>query len=126
MINVSAPPMIDAASEVIVNGPVGPSTRKTSKSFVFKVSNDGTTPITITAADITTSVTVNGTATGTVSVAGLPVTLGPGSSKRLKATWNYASGAFAAGDTIEFTACVNVAGDVDTANDCDTATATAK
>ena len=62
----TAPPMIDAAGEVIVNGPVGPSTRKTSKSFVFKVSNDGTTPITINAADITASVTVNGTATGTV------------------------------------------------------------
>ena len=59
-------PVIDAAGEVIVNGPVGPSTRKTSKSFVFKVSNDGTAPITITATDITASVTVNGTATGTV------------------------------------------------------------
>ena len=125
VLNVVAP-VSDAAGEVIVNGPVGPSTRKTSKPFVFKVSNDGTTPITITAADITTSVTVNGVATGTASVAGLPVTLGPGSSKRLKAEWSYASGAFAAGDTIVFTACVNLAGDVDTTNDCDTATVTAK
>ncbi len=85
LVTVQAPAMIDAATEVIVNGPVGPSTRKTSKSFVIKVSNDGTAPITITAGEITTSVEVNGTATGTVSVAGLPVTLGPGSSKRLKA-----------------------------------------
>ena len=123
---VNAPPMIDIAGEVIVNGPVGPSTRKTSKSFVFKVSNEGTTPTTIAGTDITASVTVNGTATGTVSVAGLPTTLGPGSSKRLKAVWSYASGAFAAGDTIEFTLCVNVAGDVDTADNCDTATAIAK
>ena len=106
--NDVAPPMVDAATEVIVNGPVGPSTRKTSKSFVIKVSNDGTAPLTITAADLTTSVEVNGVVTGTVSVAGLPVTLGPGSSKRLKATWNYASGAFAAGDTIDFNACVDL------------------
>ena len=76
--------MIDAAGEVIVNGPVGPSTRKTSKSFVFKVSNDGTTPITITAADITAA-SCQQVETGSVSVAGLPVTIGPGSSKRLKA-----------------------------------------
>ena len=68
---------------MIVNGPV--SVRKTSKSFVFKVSNDGIEPITINAADITASVDVNGVTTGTVSVAGLPLTLGPGSSKRLKA-----------------------------------------
>ena len=118
--------MVDAATEVIVNGPVGPSTKKTSKSFVIKVSNDGTAPITITAGELITSVDVNGMATGTVSVAGLPVTLSPGSSKRLKATWNYASGAFAAGDTIEFNACVNETGDIDTSNDCDTATVTAK
>jgi hypothetical protein len=119
-------PVIDAAGDVIVNGPVGPSTRKTSKSFVFKVSNDGTTPITITAADITTSVTVNGTETGDASIAGLPLTLGPGSSKRLKADWSYASGAFAAGDTIVFTACVNLTGDVDPTDNCDSFTATAK
>ena len=70
--------------------------------------------------------TVNGTATGTVDVAGLPVTLNPGSSKRLKADWNYASGAFAAGATIEFTACVHPTGDPNPTNDCDTATVTAK
>ena len=111
---------IDAAGDVIVNGPV--SAKKTSKSFVFKVSNDGTAPITITAGDITTSVEVNGTATGTVSVAGLPVTIKPGASKQLKADWSYASGAFAAGATIDFNACVELTGDVDTSNDCDTAT----
>ena len=46
---INVPPMgiVDAATEVIVSGPVGPSTKKTSKSFVFKVSNEGTVPITI-------------------------------------------------------------------------------
>ena len=125
-INVLPPPMPDAATEVIVNGPVGPSTRKTSKSFVIKVSNDGTSPLTIDPADVTSNVTVNGTSSGTVTVAGLPVTLGPGSSKRLKATWSYASGAFAAGDSIAFNACVNDPADVDTSNNCDTATVIAK
>ena len=37
--------VVDAAGQVIVNGPV--SHTKTSKSFVFKVSNLGTAPITI-------------------------------------------------------------------------------
>ena len=125
-INVRAPAMPDAATEVIVNGPVGPSTRKTSKSFVIKVSNDGTSPLTIDPSDVTSSVTVNGTVTGTVSVAGLPVTLSPGSSKRLKATWSYTQGAFPAGASIAFTSCVNDPADVDTSNNCDTATVTAK
>ena len=117
---------VDAATDVIVNGPVGPSTRKTSKSFVIKVTNDGTEPITITDADITTSVTVDGVTTGTVDVAGLPVTLKPGASKRLKAEWSYASGEFDADQSIAFTACVNLAGDIDPTDDCDTATVTAK
>ncbi len=35
----------DLAGDVIVNGPV--TSTKTSKSFVFKVTNDGTAPITV-------------------------------------------------------------------------------
>ena len=81
---------------MIVNGPV--SSTKTSKSFVFKVSNLGTAPLTINPGDVTSSVDVNGTTTGSVSVSGLPVTLNPGASKRLKASWSYDS-ALAAGDS---------------------------
>ena len=113
----------DAAGEVIVNGPV--SHTKTSKSFVFKVSNLGTAPITINPADVTSSVTVNGTTTGSVSVAGLPLTLNPGASKRLKAVWSYDS-ALVGGETVVFHACVNMAGDVNTGNDCGSVSATAK
>jgi hypothetical protein len=124
--NDVAPPVVDMAGDVIVNGPVGPSTRKTSKSFVFKVSNTGTTPTTVAPGDVTTSVTVNGTVVGTATVSGLPTTIGPGASKRLKADWSYASGAFAAGDTIVFTACVNVTGDATPGDNCDSFTAIAK
>jgi hypothetical protein len=119
----AAPPVIDMTGVVIVNGPV--TSAKTAKNFVFKVTNLGNTPTTINLADVTSSVDINGTATGSVSVAGLPVTIGPGASKRLKATWTYGS-ALATGNTVDFHACVNVAGDTDTTNDCDTATATAK
>ena len=120
-------PVVDAAGEVIVNGPVGPSTRKTSKSFVFKVSNDGTTPITITAADITTSVTVDGATTGTVDGCRPARDARPGflqaAEGRLGTTPRARSQRATA---IAFTACVNLAGDVDPTNDCDTATVTAK
>jgi K319L-like, PKD domain len=122
-INVQAAPMIDASGQTIVNGPV--SHTKTSKNFVFKVTNVGTTSITINSGDITSSVDVNGTTTGSVSVAGLPVTLGPGASKRLKLSWSYGS-ALVGGETVVFNACVNLAGDIDTTNDCDSATVTAK
>ena len=69
---IVVPPVVDAAGQVIVNGPV--SSRKTSKSFVFKVTNvGGTAPITINPAnDITSSVTVNADDDReSVSVAGL-------------------------------------------------------
>jgi K319L-like, PKD domain/Calx-beta domain len=122
-ISVNPPPMIDASGQVIVNGPV--SHTKTAKNFVFKVTNVGTTSITINSGDITSSVDVNGTTTGSVSVAGLPVTIGPGASKRLKLTWSYGS-ALVGGETVVFNACVNLTGDIDTSNDCDSATVTAK
>ena len=58
---------IDAAGEgVVVNGPV--SSRKTSKSFVLKVTNEGTGPLTLDlGAALSGSVTVNGTPTGDVT-----------------------------------------------------------
>jgi archaellum component FlaG (FlaF/FlaG flagellin family) len=122
-INVQAPPIVDASGQLIVNGPV--TSAKTSKSFVFKVTNMGSSPLTINAGDVSASVDVNGTTTGSVSVSGLPTTLGPGASKRLKLVWSYDS-LLATGDTVVFNACVNVTGDIDTTNDCGSATRTAK
>ena len=49
----------------------------------------------------------------------------PGCLKRPKAVWTYDS-ALVGGDTVVFNACVNVAGDIDTTNDCGSATVTAK
>ena len=115
----------DASGLVIVNGPV--SHTKTSKAFVFKVSNVGTAPMTITESNITpTGVTVNGTATGTVTVSPFTKTLNPGASTRVKLDWSYGAGALATGNTVVFSACVNVAADPITSNNCDTETATAK
>ncbi len=116
--------ILDAAGIVFVNGPV--SSTKTSKSFVFKVTNVGTSPITINESDITSSVDVNGTPTGSVTVSPFTKTLNPGASTRVKLVWSYAAGALATGDSVVFQACVNVAFDIDTFNDCDSASATAK
>ena len=116
--------ILDAAGIVFVNGPV--SSTKTSKSFVFKVTNVGTSPITINESDITSSVDVNGTPTGSVTVSPFTKTLNPGASTRVKLVWSYAAGALATGDAVVFHGCANVAGDVDTTNDCDSASATAK
>jgi K319L-like, PKD domain/Calx-beta domain len=124
-INVEAAPVIDATGVVLVNGPV--SSTKTSKSFVFKVSNVGLVPITLNpATDISSSVDLNGTPTGSVTVRPGTKTLTPGASARVKLTWHYPAGSLATGDSVVFHACVNVAGDIDATNDCDDATATAK
>jgi hypothetical protein len=115
--------IFDPTGVVIVNGPV--TSTKTSKNFVFKVTNVGIVPTTINPGDVTSSVDVNSAPTGSVSVAGLPITLGPGASKRLKLAWSYDS-LLATGDSVVFHACVNVVGDINPANDCDDATVTAK
>jgi hypothetical protein len=123
-INVLAPPMIDATGVVILNGPV--SSTKTSKSFAFKVTNVGMTPITVTESNITSSVDVNGVLTGSVAVNPSTKTLTPGASTRVKLAWSYAAGSLVAGDSVVFHACVNLAGDIVTTNNCDDATVTAK
>jgi K319L-like, PKD domain len=122
-VNVTQP-ITDASGVVIVNGPV--SSTKTSKSFVFKVTNTGMTPITINESNITSSVDVNGLLTGSVAVNPFTKTLNPGASTRVKLVWSYAAGSLVTGDAVTFEACVTVAGDSDTTNDCDTQTATAK
>jgi hypothetical protein len=118
-------PLIDAAGIMIVNGQV--TSAKTSKSFIFKVSNVGLVTITLNpATDIASSVDVNGTPTGSVSPNSGTKTLTPGASTRVQLVWSYSAGDLAAGDVVAFHACVNVSGDIDTTNDCDDAAATAK
>jgi len=124
-INVNPPPMPDATGVVIVNGPV--SSSKTSKSFVFKLTNVGATAITVNESNITEeSVSVNGTATGSVAVGSFTKTLNPGASTRVKLSWSYPAGSLLTGDTVVFHACVDVAGDIDPTNNCDDQSATAK
>jgi hypothetical protein len=118
------PVVIDATGIVIVNGPV--SSTKTSKAFVFKYSNIGMLPITINESNITGSVTVNGTFTGSVAVNPFTKTLNPGASTRVKLVWSYAAGDLVAGDSVVFHACLNLPGEIDPSNDCDDETATAK
>jgi hypothetical protein len=114
----------DATGIVIVNGPV--TSAKTSKSFVFKVTNAGMTTFTINETNITSSVNVNGLLTGSVAVSPFTKTLNPGASTRVKLVWSYAAGDLATGDAVLFNACVTVAGDTGPAPDCDDQTATAK
>jgi Calx-beta domain/K319L-like, PKD domain len=118
-------PLIDVTALVIVNGPV--SSTKTSKAFVFKISNFGMVSITVDpATDITGSVDVNGTETGIVTPNSGTKTLSPGASTRVKLVWSYSAGSLATGDSVVFHACMNLPGDIDPTNNCDDQTATAK
>jgi K319L-like, PKD domain len=124
MITVVPELVTDATGAVIVNGPV--SSTKTSKNFVFKWANVGMAPITFNESNITSSVDVNGTPTGSVAVNPFTKTLTPGASTRVKLVWSYAAGSLVAGDSVVFHACLNLAGDIDPTNNCDDATVTAK
>ena len=119
------PPVVDISGQggVIVNGPT--SSTKTSKSFVLKVTNLGTGPTTVDpATDISSTVSVNGATVGSVAPNSGAKTLSPGASTRVKLVWSYP--ALAPNDAVMFNACVNVAGDSNTGNNCGSATATAK
>jgi hypothetical protein len=112
---------IDAAGEIKLRGPV--QAKKDSKKFSFRVTNLGDSPITVDPdADIDAFVEVNGTPNGSVTALSGTKTIEPGHRAKFRFRWD---GDIDKGDTVEFTACVNLAGDVDTSNDCDSATATA-
>ena len=134
---------IDAAGDVIVHGPVHASKNgcdhgskhgwehgwehgsECSKVYLFRVSNLGDSPITVDPkTDIDAVVNVNGTANGSVSSLTGAKTIKPGHSRVFPLRW-ISDGTVVAGDTVEFTACVNLAGDVNTANNCDSETRTA-
>ena len=122
-LTVTPPPVNDGALDVIVNGPV--ASTKTSKAFVGKVTNNGTTTFEVCDTDIGVAVTVNGTPTGPVAGTGACATLGPGASKRFKLTWTYGA-ALAPGDAVTFTGLLNVPGDPTPGNNADSEDRVAK
>jgi hypothetical protein len=117
-LTVTPPPSNDAALDVIVNGPL--SSTKTSKALVAKVTNTGTTTFQVCDTDISWAVP-----TGSVSMPAACATLGPGASKRFKATWNYDAG-LTSGQVVDITGTVTVAGDTNTTNNSNTETRTVK
>ena len=89
------------------------------------VTNLGDSPITVDpTTDIDASVLVNGTENGSVTPLTGTKTIKPGHSARFRLEWTR-DGTLASGDTVEFTACVNLAGDSDPTNNCDSETRTA-
>jgi hypothetical protein len=115
--------IVDAAGEVIVNGPV--KAGATSKVYVFRISNVGNTEITIDpTTEIAAAVLVNGTADGSVTPITGTKTISPGARARFRLRWTGTT-PLVAGDIVEFTADVNEPNDADTTNDADSQTRTA-
>ena len=148
VISVQTSETIDASGDVIVLGPVHASKRgskpcskrgskhaskhgskpcsKKSKVYLFRVSNLGDQPITVDpTTDIDAAVNVNGSANGSVVSLTGTKTIKPGDSRVFPLRWTTVGTLFV-GDTVEFTACVNLVGDVNTANNCDSETRTAR
>ena len=122
---VTVTPLTDheLLGEVIVSGPV--KAGAASKLYVLRVSNVGTVPVTVNpTTDIAAAVLVNGTQNGSVTSLTGTKTITPGSRVRFRLRWTGTS-ALVAGDVVEFTACINLAGDIDPTNNCDSATRTA-
>jgi hypothetical protein len=118
------PGAVDAAADVIVDGAT--VSRAGRKAFAVAISNSSTDAISVDPSqDIVVTVTVNGIQTGSISTTSGEVTISPGDSERFVFQWLYAD-AVSRGDTVVYSACVNVSGDVDDADDCDSETATAR
>ena len=107
--------VVDAAGNVIVNGPT--SSRQSKKAFVVEVSNAGTSTLTVSPADVDATVLVNGSPLGTVTAQkDTPKTLSPGAKVRFRFEWSYTG--LTAGASVQYNACVDVAGDINSGNDC--------
>ena len=114
----------DAAGEVIVNGQL--KAKKDRKVWFLRVTNLGESPITVNPhTDIDASVEVDGTPNGSVEALTGTKTIKPGHSKRFLLRWTQ-DGTLAKGDSVEFIACVNLADDANTGNNCDSVTRTAR
>jgi hypothetical protein len=77
------------------------------------------------AQHIDVTVTVNGNETGDIRTLGHPAMISPGDTKRFRFQWVH-SGTLSRGDTVEYSACVDVPGDVDDGDDCDSVIVTAR
>jgi hypothetical protein len=95
--------------------------------LVAKVTNEGTSSITVCDTDISWDIEVNGVnTTGSVSEPAACKTLGPGASTRFKATWTYGAGEVTTGAVVNYMATVTVANDFNAANNTDSEIRTAK
>ena len=115
----SANPGVNAAADVIVSGPS--RVTNTSKSFTVKITNVGTVNFTATQNDI--DATVNGSSVVTCS--SFSQLIKPGRSYRAKCSANLDSLPLSPGDSVTYSATLDVAGDGFTNNDDDSEVRTA-
>ncbi|HET6831823.1 MAG TPA: PKD domain-containing protein [Solirubrobacterales bacterium] len=114
----------DYAATVIVNRPTWASGGgHRNRGFVVKVTNLGNDPLTVSEDDIAAEVLVNGSATGAVEFVSSKVTK-PGERVKFRYAWRYEG--VAVGDDVEYSGCVNAAGDPNAGNDCDSHLTTAE
>ena len=94
------------------------------KTFFVKVRNLGTQNVTICPEDIDATVEVEGSPLGTVSAASACQLVKPTRAKKFSFEWSH--GLLSPGDVVAYSGCVNVAGDENAANDCDSETRAAR
>jgi uncharacterized repeat protein (TIGR01451 family) len=114
-------PDLDATVSVDVNGPTRAAAK--NKGFVVTVSNAGTTTFTVTNSNLV--VTVEGTSS-VVSCRTFTAVLAPGTSARVRCTAALVNLGLSPGDSVDYSATVNLVLDAVTGNNSDTATFTAK
>ena len=114
----------DYAARVIVNNPTWASgSGAKTRGFVVKVTNLGTGPFTVTESDVAAEVLVNGTATGSVAFVRSTIAK-PGKRVKFRYAWTHSG--VGVGDDVEYSGCVNAAGDPNAGNDCASYLTTAK
>jgi hypothetical protein len=121
------PPVVDGddyAARVIVNGPTWASgAGHRNGAFVIKVTNLGSGPFDVSADDIAAHVLAGGSPIRKVRLVSTKVAK---PDKRVKFRYAWRQKGVAAGDQIEYSGCVNAAGDPNDGNDCDSYATTAE
>jgi uncharacterized repeat protein (TIGR01451 family) len=109
---------LDAAADVIVSGQATRASA-TSKGFTVKITNAGTVNFTVDQSMLDVDVLDNSSSTGEATCKAFSNTLKPGRSTRAHCTFNVANAGLTPGDTVDYTATVDVPGDGFTTNDSD-------
>ena len=119
------PPAANLAAQLDVNGPT--VSRAARKLFTVEVTNTSVDAVAVVdpSEHLDVAVTRSGAEVGEIVILSDTAVISPGDAATFRFQWSY-QGQVSRGDSLLYSACVDVPGDVDDSDDCDFEPVTAR